>query len=374
MIKTIAHPPAHILEEFKSELWKDKRIDRNEGQYFTKVFDNPADTLSEFNALKTINNELGTGYVPCEFFIDHDKLSMSCLKGIRVFNLFVELDKLKSDEAKHVKSIFMDTCVGRQKNIQRTLYKNRAKISSSIYPAAKKIKTVIRILSGLLSIRVNWQKLDDELDKIGRYWPVVCNTPFRDSATKNMVICAPELMMQNFGSEEDRAKKIRSDVTGGHPTWLSAPIIDFDFASASDLTTPEDDPITLLLHERTWQGDVFEPGDLVWIEEEECDPYRASVTLMVRYFRLGGRKLSYRLLHSQAHRKRFRYDMGEIYFRRMPSIVKHWSKQAAVDFEEILQFSANVGLVDISNCYPDDFFLSQYPECLRTYYEDMYPH
>lgn len=376
----ITVPSSQVIEEFRRELWKDQRIlkviETGGEQRFVKTFDHQRDAYTEGVALKLIYNELGEGYVPHVYKEESLSITMDYLKGIRVFNFFVELDNLAAmgnDSASDVKSYLMKRCIDRQKKIQQVLYRNTSNLADQIYPVSEKIKSIIRILSEPLSLRVNWKILDKELDTLGKYWGSVSKVPFRDATIKNMVICDSNLWMGNFSSEEERRKKIEYGLKNDSAQWKLSPIMDFDFTSVCDLTTPEDDPISIMLHERTWQGPIFNPEDLIWIEGEMEDPYRAAVTLITRYFRFGGRKLGYRLIHPRAHCTRFRYDHGEFYFQRLAPLVEKWSKDAANDFKGILKFSSIIDSVITDRLPAVDFFLSKYSGTRREYYLDMYP-
>jgi len=254
---------------------------------------------------------------------------MPYYKGIRIFNLLVELDFLQgecNDESAEYKRTIIRKCEEQQQIIQRLLCKWSTSDDLRIaYPHAK-IKTIVIILSECLGIVFDEKKVDDEILNINEYWNSVANTPFRDATPKNMLLFNPELHLSKFESEDDRRNFIKNCIAdGSFKHMIEHPIIDFDFCSCIHNTTPEDDVISLKYHERTWSGITPSQSDLVW-NGYKPNGQRAAISFLIRYFRFGGRKAAYRLIFPSGHCIRFKHDNDVFYFDKLPSIMLNlWS-------------------------------------------------
>jgi hypothetical protein len=152
---------------------------------------------------------------------------------------------------------------------------------------------------------------------------------------------------------------------------LKAPIIDFDFSSCLECSTPEDDPISLKYHERTWISRFQALQGLNWGFKD--NGMRAALTFLTRYYRFGGRKAAYRLLHPLGHRIRFRHDNDMFYFERLPGIILKLWPEAAEKIPKIMEFTATVARY-LHGIRPGiDYFISGGFDEKRQYYTDMYP-
>ena len=119
------------------------------------------------------------------------------------------------------------------------------------------------------------------------------------------------------------------------PHWLGADLVDFDFASCGEISTPEDDYISLHFHERTWLA-APSYGDRLHWSDDPPNAERAALTFITRYYRFGGRKAAYRLLHPWEHRVRFRHDGDAFYFERLPDIVRQLSPEVATRYPVLM--------------------------------------
>jgi hypothetical protein len=196
--------------------------------------------------------------------------------------------------------------------------------------------------------------------------------PFRDATTKNMVLAAPELWLGDFDGEEARqAAIIRSFEADDIPTWLSSDLIDFDFASCGEVSTPEDDYVSLHFHERTWAHPPMSPHELLW-GDDKPDGERAALTFLTRYYRFGGRKAAYRLLHPWGHRVRFRHDGDAFYFQRLPDIVQRLSPEVASQFPSLVEVTKAIARTLEAGRPGVDRFIAAGLGEKRNYFVDMY--
>jgi hypothetical protein len=371
--------PRSCLDMFKRELWKDQRrleMTTYEGKScLVKYFQGPEETEREVSILRGLHRSLTTALVPDVVAADGNKALFPYIHGIRVFNLLVELDLLEpplDEMASRLKQVILARCEERQREIQSALALLPRPASPHAYPAGEKIGSMVHILSEILGIVVEWKVLNVELQHLDELWRSAVSVPFRDATTKNMVLAEPLLWLGAFDSEEARRSYLVDTLkSSGEPSWLQRPIYDYDFSSCVEDTTPEDDPISLLYHERTWRGFPDGADAVIWMGQP--NPIRAALTFLVRYYRFGGRKAAYRLLHPSGHRIRFRHDNDVFYFQRLPTIVLRLWPDADSEFPELLSFTRTVART-LDGGRPDvDYFIAAGLSEKRRYYVDMYP-
>jgi len=373
-------PSQKTLEVFREDLWKDqRRLEKASVGGKTcliKYYVSEDEAKHEKAVLRRLSSDLQTACVPDVLDEGADFAVLPYLSGIRVFNLFVELDRLKppiDGVAREIKSLILRRCEDNQREIQAVLTDWSKESHPTPYPQHK-ITTLIRLLADCFGIDIDHDRLDEETAQLADILTRGSSVPFRDATTKNMVLAAPELWLGNFKGEDERSTAIYESLcNSSRPGWLDAPIYDFDFASCINTTTPEDDVVSLRFHERSWAGMPESADDLVWHGEPDAE--RAAITFFVRYYRFGGRKAAYRLLHPSGHRIRFRHDNDVFYFERAPSVMKHLWPDAQDAFPELLEFTSIVSKclqVPVSSY---DFFRAKYGKTLqqRTYYVDMFP-
>jgi hypothetical protein len=375
-----APPKPPTLDLFKADLWKDQRkleaLDVNGCKCLAKYFSHSKEAGRESETILYLSTVLSRARVPNIVCSESDRIVFSYIRGIRLFNLFVELDHLEppvSRKGQYLKQRLLARCEEEQKEIQTALISLPSSSANKPYPAVEKIRVVVQILADALGIVVKWEALDAELRELDDLWTSFATVPFRDATTKNMVLAAPSLWLGEFDSEESRRQALLSTLTpeGPNPDWFDAPIFNFDFASCVDNSTLEDDPISLLFHERTWNGPPVSAERLIW--NGRADACRAAVTFLVRYYRFGGRKAAYRLLHPWGHRVRFRHDNDTFYFARLPGIMQHLWPESARKFRELLTFTSTVTR-SFEGIRPDvDHFMAAGLAETRLYYTDMYP-
>ena len=377
-MRRMISPNRDTINIFRTDLWKDQRkletLDSEGKKYIIKHYGSVIEAEHEKSILKYLFKTLRKAKVP-EIVDEGDSYAtMPYLKGIRVFNLLVEIDQLNPTLhffGRKIKKIILDRCETNQREIQKALYCWGKTNKCLPYPV-EKITTLINVLANCLNIDFVNQQLYDEVECLNQIISKGSIVPFRDATTKNMVLNAPELWLGNFRSEEDRRHFLYNSLKGGEtPSWLSAPIFDFDFASCINATTPEDDVISLRFHERSWSGPPDCEIQLVW--DFQPDAQRAAASFFIRYYRFGGRKAAYRLLHPTGHRIRFRYDNDIFYFEKLSSVMTNLWPNTNISFPLLLNFTDTVAKRLQIPITAFDFFKAENLKEKRKYYVDMYP-
>lgn len=379
-MRRMISPCEHSLEVFRKDLWKDQRTlektTRNGEPCLVKYYISEEEASHEISVLKELATGLQIARVPAVLEEGSTYALMPYLSGIRVFNLFVELDRLEPPldvVGREVKQLILQRCEANQKEIQVALLQWSQHSHPRPYPA-QKITTIIGLLADCLGIEISPDSLNSEINLLCEILTKGSTVPFRDATTKNMVLASPQLWLGEFKSEDERRSFLFESLHGdSRPDWLDGQIVDFDFASCINSTTPEDDVVSLRFHERSWTGMPKNENELVWFGEP--DPQRAAITFFVRYYRFGGRKAAYRLLHPSGHRVRFRHDNDLFYFERAPSVMKHLWAESAIQFSELMRFTDIVAKCLQVPLSPFDYFRAKYgkPISHRQYYVDMFP-
>ncbi len=367
------------LEQFKHELWKDQRPlatgSSNGRPTFIKHFSDEAEGKTELHVLNWLKTQ-DAADTPQILDSSESAVELEYVCGIRLFNLFVELDRLPEDirpRGEEIKRGLIERASGRQHEIQDALLRIDWLPHWKPYAAGSKILAVIEILEPALAFSVDMPALVDELEEFDKEWTPRTAVPFRDAAPKNMVLAAKALWLGMFDNDEDARRDflIESIRNGDEEMWLSSRLVDFDFASCGEISTLEDDFISLHFHERTWQSGPSSPSDVVW-DPGQADGERASLSFITRYYRFGGRKAAYRLLHPWGHRVRFRHDGDVFYFERLPSVVTRMSPETAARFPVLMSVTDAIArTLEFGRPGIDQFIAAGLGE-KRRYYVDMY--
>ncbi len=370
---------SQIVNLFKTDLWKDQRvldIDNSTGTpIMIKHYDSHEELLTEISVSHFLNSK-GISGIPIIKKDEGLTARMPYYSGIRLFNLFVELDALKcdyKDKISQIKQILISKCEQRQREIQRELINWRStQLGRIAYPHGK-LKSIVDILSFCLDIDIQEGVIEDEINAINNYWCTAVEVPFRDATSKNMILNSPKLYMDNFESDEDRSAYLLSSIKNNtYYDWLEAQIIDIDFSSCVHDTTFEDDVISLKYHERTWGGALPSANELLW--NGTPDPKRAAITFLVRYFRFGGRKAAYKLIHPSGHRIRFKYDNDLFYFSRLPQIMVNLWPECMLEYPNMMHFIETASKYLPMQQISTDLFLEYNSGHNRTYYTDVFPY
>lgn len=362
---------------FKNDLWKDQRIIEIIQEGSQKFL------IKHYSDLEEMQTELSVTHFLLDKHIDgipsmhkhgESSTAMPYYSGIRLFNLFVDLDILATqydDNIRQMKANLISHCELRQRKIQAALLEWRVKQAKRLVYPQSKVSSIVGILANCLDIIYDQNLINEEVTKINQNWNRVASVPFRDATSKNMILNSPKLHMSNFASNEERCWYIyKTIVDGTYHEWLDAPIVDIDFSSTLHDTTLEDDLISLKYHERTWNGRYPNPDELIWFGEPA--PKRAALTFLIRYFRFGGRKAAYRLLHPNGHKIRFKYDNDIFYFTRLPGIMKKLWPKCEQEYPSLIKF---IEVVSTQLCIAPvsiDSFL-ECGEKPTAYYTDIFP-
>lgn len=333
---------------FKNEFWKDKRkidiIKINGKEYFSKYYDTVLEKDTELSVIEHLTSK-GVNAIPDILYSGEKNIIMPYYKGIRIFNFLVVLqkyEKINKDRSKLIKKLILELCAKKQKAIQYELIEWRKKQAyRDIYPIHK-IKTSVSILTDCLNLEYNCNDFDGEIIKLFEYWKKNAAVPFRDSTTKNMLLLDDRLFLPNFRDESERdAYLFNAFDNDSIYELLSKPIIDFDFSSCIHDTTPEDDVVSLLYHEKTWNGQTPHSANLIW-NDNNIDCYRAAITFIVRFLRFGSRKAAYKLLHAKTAQKRFKYDDPCYYFMHLERFASALYPDIVYEFPLIFKFVKDV--------------------------------
>jgi hypothetical protein len=374
----VSGDPGH-LQRFKRELWKDQRRletrQRGGSSSLIKHFASREEGETELYVLTMLSQLSDRRRVPKVLGSSEEWVELEYIQGIRLFNLLVELDQVPDEllpVAEEAKKKLLARADTNQQEIQYLLGNADPLDHWRPYAAGSKILAIIQLLAPVLDFAYDGERLRLELAAFDALWGPLTQVPFRDATTKNMVLAAPELWLGEFDGEDARREwLIRSLRDGLEPDWLSADIIDFDFASCGEISTPEDDYISLHYHERTWRESPAHGESLIW-NGAEPDAERAALTFITRYYRFGGRKAAYRLLHPWGHRVRFRHDRDAFYFERLPDIVGRLSPPLAGHFPVLMDVTSAIArTLDARRPGVDQFIAAGLAE-KRNYFVDMY--
>ena len=368
---------SELVLQFKSDLWKDQRelevIERNGiHEALVKSYESHEEAKCEQQVLQHLSSYVGTDAVPELLAIGDKSSTLRYIYGIRIFNLLVELDNAPASfasEAGQLKRQLISRCIARERTIQNALYTLPDVRKKAPYPI-EKVRSIIHILAECLGIRWDAAAIDEELNWLSSVWTNSVCVPFRDAAIKNIALASRDLWLGNFKSEDARKAFLYNSISSG-ASWMAAPIIDYDFCSCIHNTTPEDDLISIKFHERTWLAPPNNADELVW--DFAPDARRAAITFFVRFYRFGGRKAAYRLLHSTGHRIRFRDDSDTFYFEKLPEVMKTLWPDVSDHLPGLLEFTEVLRTHLPSARSNTDYFRAIHPQEKRDYYYDLYP-
>lgn len=365
-----------ILQIYRKDLWKDKRLLNPQNDIFIKRADNIQERDNEISVLNFLNS-YGIENVPDVIKTDGLNIHLPTLKGIRVFELLVQLDDLYINmgmsKAYEIKRIIIERCNIRQKKIQSALIDWRRTQSSRVPYPQYKIRSIIKVLAECTNLKYDYAAVEEEIDSICKYWETVANTPFRDAAVKNMVFMTDKLSRIEYSPSEEKyivTRNLIQNLLNNTEFWINTPIGDFDFSSCVYDTTLEDDYIGLNYHERTYMGGNIEASSLLW--HGSADEKRAAVSFLIRYYRFGGRKAAYRIINPINHMVRFRYDNDCFYFQHLNPIVKSIWPSASVEIPALLSLTEQFGK-RLGSCkaYKDAFY-ERFPNLPKEPWAGMY--
>lgn len=372
-----------IATLFKDDLWKDQRTletySTTNGKTLVKHYPSSLEKETELSVTKFLRQCGIAGIPPISSSGTNNLVAeMPYFEGIRLFNLFVALDAVRfqtNGRAASVKKQLIVKCESRQREIQNALllWRETQKCRSA-YPQSK-LLTIVDVLSYGLKLNIYRAEIEEEINRINDYYRRIAIVPFRDATPKNMILCCADLYTEKFQSDDERNQYIIECLQDNtYQKWMGAPIVDIDFCSCVHDTTFEDDVISLKYHERTWNGLMPSSQELLW--NGTPDNKRAAISFLVRYFRFGGRKAAYRLLHPVGHRVRFKYDNDCFYFSQLPKFIDSLWPEFRTEYPNLAVF---INSVARNLPYQDevtDLFLEYFPEISMNsnYYTDVFPY
>jgi hypothetical protein len=365
-----------ILKIYHDDLWKDKRIINPRRDIFVKHSENTYEKNTESSVIQFLHERNIEG-IPKIIEVTDKEIHLHCFKGIRVFELLVQLDELTNKKglvkAQDIKRLIIARCIEKQKKIQRTLLEWRKTQSTrEPYPQSK-LNSIIKVLAYCTSIKYDVKKVENELEKLNSYWTELVSVPFRDATTKNMVFCSDKLSRIEFKPTDDKIQKERDIIESklnDNYYWENTLIGDFDFSSCIHDTTLEDDLISIKFHERTFNANPFvEPSDVIWFGEP--NGMRAALSFYIRYYRFGGRKAAYRILNPVNYIVRFRYDSDIFYFLQLNIIMRNLWKDVDNEFPQLLEITEKLSRTLGSKIAQTDSFYEAYPDANREPWDGM---
>jgi hypothetical protein len=199
--------------------------------------------------------------------------------------------------------------------MQDLMMRDPETIATVPYPFDSKVIDLLETLAALLKIPFN-PDVKYELANMGLAWNTNCVIPFRDATPKNIIVAIESLAP--LINKQERARRLSKILEKDDAFWREVPLIDIDFTSTNELTTPEDDVISLLAHGMTFRPDHANFASQPLLTTFDPSPQRVDLTWFVRYLRFGGRKLLYKLLNPKGFAIRFRYDEPSFYFEQLP--------------------------------------------------------
>jgi hypothetical protein len=284
------------------------------------------------------------------------KLSARCLEmgfaaGIRLYDLMRHLPGHPRETA--IRTILLNRCIDRLRDMQDFMMTKSETMTSAPYPFDSKVIDLLKTLTELIGVPFT-PEIKSELAFMQIAWNALCVIPFRDATPKNIVVGIESLSPLIHSNE--RARRLSEILKKDDVFWQEVPLIDIDFTSTRELTTPEDDVISLLAHGMTFRPEHVEVASQPLLTTFNPSLQRCDLTWFVRYLRFGGRKLLYKLLNPRGFNVRFRYDEPSFYFEQLP-------QRLSEDFKVI---------------YPNTFQLllqlRDYAERYRGYFPDQGVH
>lgn len=361
------------LVRFEQDLWKDARkleLDSGEKQKIIHRYsDKQISVNEEYNFITGMIDQVSF-QVPKIVNHSDNSISFHYIAGTRAFNLLMDLRALRhleNNEKYQYIGVKLVDLLGRDlQNFQTTFKADRASYTqTAIYPARDKLYNVYEILNSTLGLEVDLTEIDTITDIYSQH----ASVPFRDATTKNAILNLPELLKGNFKSNEERQDTIKSMVLSGElEDKLGQNIIyHIDFSGCCYLCPIFDDWVALREHEASaW----LELDSVPTLDELSVSELCAK---FVRYSRLGGRKLAYRLLNNQGYQIRFGLDSEGFYFRHLREICINLREKKVIKSQNLENLMAN--LEKATNITPKTDYFHDWKSHHRNhnYYSDVFP-
>jgi hypothetical protein len=376
-------PTDEQLKMFRRELWKEGRplelIGGETGaRRLRKSFQGNDEVRAEAHFLELVNRHKPE-LAPAVIDVADTSIDLHYVEGTRVHTLLTLLKDLERTDprARTARERLVERCAGSCARVQELLSEDlrTSQRKPMYYPVQRKLAALCELFDSCLQLGLDLNAVEAEARAAENYLrSISCPVPFRDAAAKNMVMEIPELWLGRC-SAADQRDFVREAVRGSSLSPLDrARIVHVDFSSCSELTVPEDDPISLLIHESSWLGRLPAREDLCW-QPLPSDPMRLAVGMLVRMYRLGGRRLSYRLVHRDGYRLRYADESISFYFEALVEAGEELCPQMAAGFPMLLQAArAILGRLAEGFEAERDWFRDRYRPQLDHYYRDVFPY
>lgn len=321
------------LAYFRADISKDEHyrgLGRRGGRdVFVKQVRDRESARREFEALSLLAAAEGEPLVPRAHDVSGCELHLEVVEGIRLYDLLRLLRQVGEADAEcrgaadGAVRLLLNRCRVRLERIQILLAAAAPVLSVGAYPFDAKVVRLLAMLSRLLGQGPLGNEVLAELDAAKQIWVDHVRLPFRDATPKNVIVAVESLAVGRHPDEAARQTAlVRLLKEKGMSFWESAALFDVDFSSVEHLTSPEDDLVSLLAHEISFQpgSDVSVRG-LPLMRALRLHPERSALTIFVRYLSFAGRKVMYGLINPRGGAMRFRHDRHGFYFQTMPRLV-----------------------------------------------------
>lgn len=383
-----ARPPTktHLLL-FQKELWKEQRLlchiqDKPGSARLRKHFRSAQQVESELYHLNMVRSELGPNSVPRVLHATDQYVDLEYIEGTRIHNILEVLAGLEKcrPAANQARQLIINRCAVISARVQNALIHGVEKRhrDHNSYPIRKKLDILFTLFDHCLKLDLDLSTLKAEADFAENYVNGLdCPVPFRDAAPKNFIMQWPQAWLGRLSAKEQHkliGDELRNFEQGRETRFGSCPIVNIDFSSCDELTVPEDDPISLLFHESCWLGTLPSSDELLW-QPLVPNPTRLAIGLIVRLYRLGGRRLSYYLVHKEGYKARYADESITFYFKLLLRAISELCPTATHHFPSILKATQGI-LTRLSQevHVTEDWFMQKCEVKLGRYYRDIFPY
>jgi hypothetical protein len=381
---SVLEPTGDLLKMFREELWKERRLleviqGSGDDRLLRKHFENRGQVESELRNLSALREQYPT-CVPIVLADAERHIDLQYIEGARIYTVLEMLKTIEAfdENAGVARQNLLNRCVGTCSQVQRVLAQQPVSGNRKCYPLRRKLLSLLSLFDHCLALRLNLEELDAELDQAESFLDrLSCSVPFRDATPKNLILAWPEIWpgRSSPGQQLDLLRDAMADLSLHTSSPLAeAPILNIDFSSCDEFTVPEDDPISLLFHEPSWFGGLPSAEQLLWLGIEPA-PARLAIGLAIRMYRLGGRRLSYRLVHANGYRARYSNESIAFHFRCLIEASDSTCADLRSRFPALLDATrAILSRLDEGLYTSTDWFEPMYGSQPSRYYRDVYPY
>ena len=320
---------------FKGEFWKDvRRLEVGadaEGDTLQRYSDGVTSIQDELSWLTSLSRSLSKARIPEVLRATDDYIEFRYIKGLRAFNLLVDLKSIHettgnakaSELALRLLSVLNSHLV----EIRECAEKSSMTSDCIPYPYEEKARNTFVLLSSVLCLGPLAEEVLGDIRRLCDLAKAKATAPFRDANPKNVILEIPHLHLERYHSADDRSEMILTMLSNGVLDGLveEEHLYHVDFSGFRYLCPPCDDCVCLNHHETT-----------CWLNNGTalCHKGRTHVTIMatalLRFVRLGGRKVAYRLLNPSGYNVRHAHDNERYYFERMRDWIETLSRAGVI--------------------------------------------